>query len=455
MIERMRKKLTGIPAATIIVLGMILAASLLRLRLYGDPNLSIAGNDTLSYVQASRVPLFSSEMLTGRRLLSTNLIYKALEPQAGYEIRVNGSISTVRRAYQPGFERVVILQLILSLAGWGALAFSVSRWLRNPLAKALGAALVLLFAYTPHMADWDSILMSESLTFSLFALQLAILAHVAFVLHKDPAAPIGGWTAAWAAVFFLWMFLRDTNLFTALATIGLFAALLGFKQYRKNKSLRGALAFLVVIFLAGLWTASQSVRSQVQLVNIYQDDLFPHESRVATLMEFGMPAPDSPEYTAWFSDHASATLIKFMLAHPGYPTQKIINDFPMAFDEIKQTYFKAPELDPAREWLMRIGDALHPQNTTPFLMAVILLAGMISIAWRTNREARPWAWLGLWLFLTASVTMIPTILGDTWALNRHALFSTMIYRLCMWLFAVVMMDLAISNNTPNTIENPT
>ena len=96
------------------ILGIIILASIIRIFANGDPNFSIAGNDTLSYVEASQVPLFSSEIMTGRRLLTTNIVYKIFEPKEGYQIIVNGSVVTMRRDFQPGFNSIVILQLIMS-----------------------------------------------------------------------------------------------------------------------------------------------------------------------------------------------------------------------------------------------------------------------------------------------------------------------------------------------------
>lgn len=432
-----------------VVLGIILAAAVLRITLYGNPTLSIAGNDTATYIESSHVPLFSSEMMTGRRLLTTNLLYKIFEPRDGYQILVNGSIVTARRVVQPGFTNIVIAQLILSIMGWGLLAFSVAENIKNPFMKIMGAVVIILFAFTPQMADWDSILMSESFTFSLFALQLAILVKLVFSVYKDPNSKISTHLAIWAIVYFLWTFLRDTNLFASFVTIGMIAILLFFVKYRKNKNLYGVLVFLTAILAVGLVTSGNSTRSLIQIVNIYNDDLLRSPASVSTLRELGMPAPNSKEYQAWFQKNSTKTLIKFMLIHPGYPTTKIIRDFPNAFTEIKQTYFKAPESARARESLMPLGNAFHPENTTPFLLDMLLLIGLLLLAVKkTNETGRPWAWLGFWLFLTASMTLIPTILGDTWALNRHALFSTMIYRLFMWVFSIVMMDIAIEQNTP-------
>src|SRR5687768_8871463 len=97
--QSFKRNVTGV-----LVPLIILIASIFRIGIHGNPALSIATNDTDSYVESSRVPLFSSEMMTGRRLLSTNLIYKILEPKEGYEILVNGSVETRRRQIQPGFD---------------------------------------------------------------------------------------------------------------------------------------------------------------------------------------------------------------------------------------------------------------------------------------------------------------------------------------------------------------
>lgn len=433
-----------------IVLGILFAAIILRILLYGDPALSIANNDTITYVEASRVPLFSTEILNGRRLLTTNLIYKALEPERGYEILVNGSLATSRRMIQPGFDRIAIFQTAMSIVGWGFLAFTVAEFLRNPFMKILGAALIVLFAFTPQMADWDSILMSESPTFSFFALHFAILIRLAFALHRDPQAKAAGWFTAWAVVYFFWTFIKDANQFVALATFGMVAALLLFVRYRKRNMLRGALLYLMGMFILGMVTTNQGVRSILPIENIFKDEILTSPLRVSILREMGMPEPGTAEYQAWLHRHGKGALLKFMLTHPGYPAEKLLRDFPHAFEEIKQTYFKAPDLNPAREYLTIIGSALHPESTTPFLMSAILLTGILLIAVKTPKDSRPWAWLGLWLFLSATLAIVITILADTWAVNRHSLYSTMSYRLGMWLFAVILMDLALAQNQRET-----
>lgn len=434
--------------SSITVLAIIIIASFLRLRFYGNPALSIAGNDTTSYIDSSQVSLFSAEMWTGRRLFTTNLLYKIFKPENGYEIKVNGSLETTKRAYQPGFDKIVIVQMIFSILGWGLLAWIVSENLHNFWTKIMSTILILAFAFTPQIADWDSILLSESLTFSLFALQFALLIKIAFYLYKKPNAFMTGWAITWSLVSFFWTFLRDTNMFTSLITVGLILVTTILPLYRKSKILKRIVIFQIFIIMLAFLTARSSARALDQIDNLYIDDVLPNPEMVTIFQKMGMPATSfqDPEFAPWLKEHGSTTMIRFMLGHPGYVAQKLTRDFAPAFTEIKQTYFNARNLNPMREYLFGLGDALHPENTTPFLASLIILTGIILLAFRNISQSRAWAWLGIWLFLSASFTLIPTILGDTWALNRHALYSTTIFRLIPWVFSIVLIDLAIHKN---------
>ncbi len=426
---------------------IIIIASIARIWMYGDPNLSIAGNDTPSYVESSQVPLFSKEIMMGRRMLTTNLLYKLFEPEDGYKILVNGSIETTRRLVQPAFNNIVFFQLLMSLAGWGSLAYMMAKYIKNPIMKILAAFIVTVFGYTPQIADWDSILMSESLTYSLFALQLTFFIYFVFSIYDNPEFNSFFPFILWAIVYFFWTFARDSSLYVSLITIGLTGVLFFSTKYRKNKLIRKILILLSAIFILGFYTSSNSSRSLLTFINIYNDDLLPSPARVETLMEFGMPEPYTEAYNEWFEDNSVTTLIKYMIIHPGYPTTKLIRDFPQAFTEIKQTYFNVPRNDPTRTVLMSLGDLFHPEHASVFVLCSILLIGLMITAQKDTRgTSRPWAWLGSWLYLAAGSSIVLVILGDTWGLNRHALLSTMIFRLFMWIFTLIIIDIAIERN---------
>lgn len=415
-----------------------------RLAAYGDPRVSIAGNDTITFIEGSQVPLFSAEMMTGRRLLTTNLIYKIFEPDGGYQIIANGSIKTTRRVLQPGFDSIVILQIILSLLGWSALSWFISSRLKSFAAKVLTVLLIPAFAYAPQIADWDSILMSESMTFSLFILQFALLINIVFSIFQNPEKNVVPSMIVWGVVYFFWANMRDTNNYAALVLVGLAGLTLFAPRFRKHKTVIGAVLFGMVLFALGIVTFKQSGRSLISTTNLYLSDIFPHPARVEFMQGLGMPTPKTPEFDAWFKDHGVTAITRFIFAHPGYALEKLSRDFPNAFKQGVQTYYTIPARKVFRARLTSLGEGLHPETVTPFLMGLILLSGLVLSAFGGRFDtAYPWAWIGAYLFFSATITIIPTILGDNWALQRHTIFSIAAYRLSMWIYVILFMDMVL------------
>lgn len=431
-----------------IVLILIGIWAAFRFYAYGDPSASIAGNDTATFIEGSQVPLFSAEIMTGRRLLTTNLLYKAFEPENGYQILVNGSQETTRRIIQPGFEGISILQNFFSILGWSALAASIALQVKSLFAKIASALIIPAFGFTPQIADWDSILMSESLTFSLFVLQLAVLIHIVFSLHKDPKAKITPWLVAWGLIYFFWANLRDTNNYATLVLIGFTGLTLLSQKFKFNRTLIGVVVFGMLLFTLGITTFKASDRSLLSTINVYIGDIFPHPARVEFMKEaLGMPEPRTPEFNEWFKDNGVTAITSFFVSHPGYVSEKLFRDFPYAFDQGVQAYFVIPEKKPVRTGLIMLGESLHTETSTPFTLGLLLLLGIFIAALnKTNEIAYPWVWICAFVFMVATIAIIPTILGDTWALHRHTIFSIAMYRLSMWMFSIILIDFSLQQS---------
>lgn len=440
-------------AILLFILFVIIIASALRIWLYGDINLSIASNDTTSYVESSRAPLFSSELMTGRRLLTTNIIYKIFEPKEGYQIIANGSIGTTRRVFQPGFNNIVILQLIMSIVGWGFLVFTISEYIKNPFMKILSAVTILVFAFTPQIAEWDSVLMSESLTFSLFALQFAFLIRIVFLSQNDSEEIFSPFLTGWIIVYFAWTFMRDTNLYAIPASIGLMILLCFSPKFKKNRRIGILILVLMGIFFLGSYTARNSSRDTIEIDHVYQSDLLPFPLRVEILQKMGMPSPNSPEFQTWFEAKGVSTFIKFMLTHPGYVASKFGKDILYAFDENMQPYFKIPELGNLRNIIIQIGNAMHPKSATPVFISILILPVFLYSGIKNpTTNIRSWAWVGFWLFTCASLTIFISIMAGAAGLPRHALFSAMLYRLFMWIFLIVALDIGLNRTVKDSLQ---
>ncbi len=430
----------------LVVSILVIAACIIRLKVYGDPRLAIATNDTQSYIESSRAPLFSWDAWTGRRLFTTNLMYKIHEPPGEYPKLRNGSINTSIRQIRSGFKSIAVTQWIISVLSWSLLTLVFSHHIKNPLLKLISALTILLFALMPQNADWDSVMGSESLSMSLLILQFAILILLAFQLSLQPELKpsIILMTGIWGITFILWAFTRDANLYVALVYLIMLPPLLKIAGFQKVRVLFIAKIFLVAaVFVTGLLSSAQSPRSAIQLQNVYGNNIHPNVVAVEFMQARGMPPPDSAGYSEWFKDNAATAYIQFLLAHPGYTASLLYNDTRLAFTNNLQPYFLTPRHD-IRNRLIPIGDMLNIQSSSPLLLSAFLLAGLWMVASQNRiRRAYPWAWLATWLVLSAVVTLGVSVIGDIVAINRHAIISTAALRLFMWAFLIVTIDLAL------------
>jgi len=271
----------------ILIFVMLLFATYARISAYGDLRLSIPTIDTPSFVTSSRAPLFSFDMFAGRRLFTTNLLYKLLVEKedcakAGFSNPALGQ-ETLRETGSC-FQGIVILQNIASIIGWIALAIASARWMKSPPLKLLAATTIVFFGFTPHIAEWDSVLGSESLSLSFYALLLALVIELSFRLQMDFSInTISRQTRIllllWAIILTAWIFVRDVHLYTALITLVLIIPLLFHSPTWKHNLKWWIFAFLAGLLILGWYSSQSSPRWKISINAILEFYIFPHETR--------------------------------------------------------------------------------------------------------------------------------------------------------------------------------
>jgi hypothetical protein len=430
-----------------LVFAIIILGSCLRVILYGDLRLSVAVSDTPSYVESSNVNLLSWEAFTTYRPFTTNLIYKTFTPADDYRYQViaGGEEGTTHRRIDRGFKDIAVLQSILSILGWAGLAWTFSSGLTSHAVKVLSAGILMLFSLTPQLADWDSVLSAEPPSVSLFMISFAILIWLAFEFYRRPEShknKIFGF-AAFFAVHFLWVFVRDVNVYS-LIILGLFVLGLYFiPVFRKTKFFLIAGLIIFSLFIMGEISARQRPLWVLTLTHVFISDVLPFPANVEYFMDRGMPEYGSPEYSEWFPEHAPDAYMQFLIAHPVYTIQKFFRDLELAFTGDLQPYWSDNRLM-ARPLLIMIGHYLHPRSGTVFF----LVTGLLLSLWNhllclKNKDAIPWIWLMTWAFMTATATVFFSIFGDTYGLVRHALSSTITYRVLMWMLLLLTLDFSM------------
>jgi hypothetical protein len=425
----------------LILAGMIF----LRLTSYGDLNLSVANGDTASYIKSGDAPLFSKDMLTRTRLFTTNLLYYLADVH-NCEIQAvsyPAIEAETYRAIQPCFDKIVLFQNVLSVIAWGLLAWVVSKRLNGGYEKLLAAVLITSFGFTPAIADWDSILGSESLTFSLFAISLALVIEIYFMIAEED---FDGKFSAVMSVFAvialtLWTFTRDANIYTLLVLLAMsILSMITVSKVRKKKTLLISIVVLIVVMLVGLQSAMLSRRWEAPLANVYNDLLLPHPARVEFLQGLGMPNPKSAAYHEWFIKNAPRVYARFLLSHPGYTLTAFTNELGGIFSENTQPYFFSEDT-PARLALVTANDLLHPKTYLFLVLDILLIAGLFFAAFRRKNVIHAgWLWLMTWLFLSASLTIGVGFFADSVGVTRHTMFAVEMFRLMFWLLLLILLD---------------
>jgi hypothetical protein len=430
-----------------VLAGMIF----IRLTSYGDLNLSVANGDTTSYIEGGAAPFFTKDMLTRSRLFTTNLLYYLADVQE-CEIQVVSYPAVETETYrgiQPCFDVIVFFQNILSVVAWSMLALVISKRLKGGYEKLLAAILITAFGFTPAIADWDSILGSESLTFSLFAISLALVIEIYFMGAEEKFDGKFSVVIAALAVITLvfWTFTRDANIYTLLVLLAMsILSAITASKVRKSRTLLISIAVILIVAVIGLQSAMLSRRWEAPLANVYNDLLLPHPARTEFLQGLGMPNPKSAAYHEWFIKSAPRAYARFLLFHPGYTLTSFTSELGGIFSENIQPYFFSEDTS-ARFALVTVNDLLHPKTPLFFVLDILLMAGLFFSAFRRKNVIHTgWLWLMTWLFLSASLTIGVGFFADSIGVTRHTMLAVEMFRLMFWLLLLILLDQTNRNN---------
>lgn len=451
----MQTKLSGFITnnfTSLVILFILATGAWLRADWYGDLRLSIGNAETYSYISSSRAPLFSWKMFAGQRLFTTNVIFKLANdaqncPMTAYSTPALGLEGV--RANQPCFDKIAMLQNILSILGWSFLAWTTAKWMQNPFVKVIAASTVMLFGFTPQIAEWDSILSPESLSLSMFAISLALAQETAFFASTSKIPPKSkierSVLAGWIIVLLLWIFVRDVHLYAIPITIAVITPLFLVRNFRKSKLLIIALTTLFIFFVVGFFSARDSLRAtRYPVINALDTYIWPHPQRVEYFKTFGMPGRTTPNYQEWADINATKAYGLFLISHPGFIVTELWKYMDLLSSDFIQPYFVTPDVK-HRDTLLTLGRVLHPQTPVIYLVSMFFLLALIV---HTSQLRTPalcaWTWLSVWFFAIAAVTLLLSYFGDTSGTRRHIMPSVEMFRLFFWVFMMPFLDLSLN-----------
>ena len=345
--------------------------------------------------------------------------------------------------------KVVAFQTAFSIFAWGVLALSLSFSMKG-LLRPLSFALILALSLERHIAGWDVVILTESLSISLLALFLAAW----FWLLR-------GWSwgkvTVLSLVTFPWAFTRDTNGWILLMIAGLILLGVFFFKARK-RYLWIALIFSVIFMLSNL-SANKGNRWVFPFQNVLAQRILTDPSALAFFSNCGMPVtpellnlaggsslsesrafytdPALESYRAWLYSAGKSCYMRWLDSRPLTSLLGPWDDFTwlLAFENV--SFFYPQRYEPVLPWYAE--RLLYPQNMLLWLWGLTTIAALVAVwkkAWKANA-----AWV---VFIGLCLLIYPHIFivwhGDVSGTHRHALTVSLQFVLSFWLFGLLLLE---------------
>ncbi len=455
------------------VVGFVFLAILMlwmRFSFYEPLDRSVSGHDTERYTVLLGTPNFWSELFTSNRQTTTTLVYRLLAPPGGYEITnlsSPGDFVQPPLAIQPGLDRISAFQSWLAIVAWVCLGLVVFRNLQNPAFKFLGAFLVLFFGFSPQIAQWDYVMLTEPVSMSLFVLLLALSVELVVLAARDqksPSALTYVLLVAWFLIAIAWVFTRDTNVYLLLVILAAFAILVLIRSSRERLPLRQLLFFSALLLLL-LFGANYSLQRSARWVNPFFNNfithILPNPEYLAFFEAKGLPVTDEVralegtslsslayfeiDYLVdWVEEHGSSAYMQFIITHPGWAIQTVLANSEAAFGESTQPFFERNP-DVTLDSFFYFGRLMHPVHISILFITAAQIVLFVNLAIK-NKDQSKKAIAGLFVvFLLGEIFMFAiSILGDASSIVRHTMGAVMPMRLSLWLLPPFILDTAFS-----------
>jgi hypothetical protein len=385
--------------------------------------------DTAAYVRISLEPIYQIDFWAGSRPAAFPLLLKLA---------------------QQNFNQAAAFQLGISIIAWALLALTVSRFLQPWWLCLVALASILVLSLDRHIAGWDFVMMTESLSIS----SLALFITAGLWLLK-------GWHWIKVAAFFcaglLLAFTRDTNAWMLLALAFCIAVAVILHWMERRTLILGA--GLAAVFLLSNASATLGERWVFPLGNLITQRILTDPSAFEYFQSCGMPAPPAllqlagkyansddqamfagaalQDFRYWLRDRGKACYVEWLTANPIASIGATLHETGglVAFSTVDR-FFSNRYRPLLPEWVAGI---LYPEQFTLWIWGFSTLATLIAIV------KRLWGANSLWAaVILMNLLILPHLFltwhGDAMAPERHALSVGVQLYLAFWLLVFLLIQ---------------
>lgn len=436
-----------------IYLGVFALFLIIKLK-YPDFSAPRVFRDTTSYVNTAVQPITSLTFWAGERPFTIPLIYKLLR------------INLQNFNQYDGLSRAASFQSWFSTACWTLLGLALAKAVRKRWLGPLALGGVLFYSLSLEVGLWDSLLLSESITFSLFALLLA--AWIGWLqLPEKIARSFWGYLSIVGILLVstLYCFTRDSNFFFLLIGAAVFAlaALLKKGPWQKRAPLwiySGAVLLLVLVNYLSLGAGN---RWQIFMYDHLAMRILRDPPATAYFEQAGLPVSDelmkittmvgyeyhdllinSPDFgvvRTWVNQSSKQAYIAYLLSDPLGTLWAPIAMSNKLVNGSNQEYLYPKYLAiPLPERMLILTQIFYPHE----VWALLLLGGLAllgSAFYWFGKHAAPQSWLVISILLISVYPLMFLVWhGEPMEIERHAAQIGLQVRLAGWMGLLLGLD---------------
>jgi len=390
--------------------------------------------DSYEYIEGSKPALTDPRVYTAPRPALPLLFYKLVGTQP---------------------ESFVPVQQAVDVLAWASLGLAAAWVVRRALSAGLALAVFALYSLSWNIAGWAQLLLSESLTLSLFA---AVVAMTLLWLDQ----PSRGRWAGLAGASVLFALARDNTPWLALVWGGLLAGAAGLTKApgRRVRLVHAGGYLLVALAVAAVQAAGASAgrRFERPLGNVILQRILPDAAYAVWFRAHGMPdeatrlnsgrswiedlnaTPAGPahirEFVGWLRAAGRGTYARFLIEHPAYVFGRPWRDRELVFARRLRNYVAQPRPMTA---IQRVAEAVGTPGDLRLVLSFVL-TGIASGAFFRGGRVAPALLLPAGLWAAAIANGLMCYHADAMEVARHCFLTAVGANTAMLVAMVLLLD---------------
>ena len=410
--------------------------------------------DTEWYVETASEPLDSLDFWAGTRPFTFPLVLKIFGTTTG-NFTDSNQISDV-----------VWFQYWFSIFAWSVLALALSQRMRKLWIRPFVFGLVLFFSLNLEISIWESLVLSESTSFSLFALLIAVWLGWSASSRKTSGHLVQiGYLFATVLITILYVFSRESNQYFVVFGILTFLIAGFLRKISKESRAYYLVYFLLFIGIIFLKNVSFSISNlwQIHLFDHLAYRILPDQEALDYFVAAGLPINENllgikhmighefhnylltdPEMAAvreWISQSGMSTYIGYLLSHPIDSLIEPFRQLPSIFGgdnlEYHQPRYAVPTIP---LWLITLTNRIYIRNLWVICILVgVAILGLLRYFFDENHQQSSWLVVAV-LLISLYPMMFIVWHGNPIEIERHAAPVGIQLRLMAWMTVALLLD---------------